>query len=102
MSDEDKAARSAAVQAALREATAVPLRVMRLSSQALEVAKTVGAHGHPGASSDVGVAVALLRAGFEGARLNVDANLGGIRDDAYTTAVAAEVTALTARVSSSV
>jgi len=101
-SGEDKAARSAAVQAALREATAVPLRVMRLSSQALEVAKTVGAHGHPGASSDVGVAVALLRAGFEGARLNVDANLGGIRDDAYTTAVAAEVTALTARVSSSV
>jgi len=100
-SDEDKAARTAAVQAALREATAVPLGVMRLSAQALDVAKTVAAHGHPGASSDVGVAIALLRAGFEGARLNVDANLGGIRDEAYTTSVVAEVAVLTARLSSS-
>ena len=100
-SDEDKAVRTAAVQAALREATAVPLDVMRLSAQALDVAKTVAAHGHPGASSDVGVAIALLRAGFEGARLNVDANLGGIRDEAYTTSVVAEVTVLTARLSSS-
>src|SRR5436190_7320426 len=100
-SEEDKAARTTAVQAALREATAVPLGVMRLSAQALDVAKTVAAHGHPGASSDVGVAIALLRAGFEGARLNVDANLSGIRDEAYATSVVAEIAVLTARLSSS-
>jgi formiminotetrahydrofolate cyclodeaminase len=90
-SEEEKAARTAAIQAALRAATDVPLRVMRWSAQALDAAKTVAAHGNPAASSDVGVAVALLRAGLEGARLNVDVNLSGIRDEAYTRAVAAEV-----------
>jgi len=101
-SDEQKTARTAAIQAALQGATDVPLRVMRLSAQALEIATTVAARGHPGASSDVGVAVALLRAGFEGGRLNVEANLSGIRDDVYTTAVTAEVAVLAARVSSTV
>jgi len=90
-SEEEKAARTAAIQAALRAATDVPLRVMRWSAQALDAAKTVAAHGNPAASSDVGVAVALLRAGLEGARLNVDVNLSGIRDEAYTRSVAAEV-----------
>ena len=90
-SEEEKAARTAAIQAALRAATDVPLRVMRWSAQALDAAKTVAAHGNPAASSDVGVAVALLRAGLEGARLNVDVNLSGIRDERYTHAVAAEV-----------
>ena len=89
--DEEKAARTAAIQAALRAATDVPLGVMRLSAQALDSAKVVAAHGNPGASSDVGVAAALLRAGFEGARLNVDVNLSGIGDETYTKAVAAEI-----------
>ena len=70
---------------------------MRLSAQALDTAKTVEAHGNPAASSDVGVAIALLRAGLEGARLNVDVNLGSIRDDAYTRAVAEEVERLAHR-----
>jgi formiminotetrahydrofolate cyclodeaminase len=90
-SDEEKSARTAAIQAALRAATEVPLRVMRLSAQALDAAAAIAEHGHPGASSDVGVAVALLGAGFEGARLNVEINLSGIRDETYASAVAAEV-----------
>jgi methenyltetrahydrofolate cyclohydrolase len=90
-SDEEKSARTAAIQAALRAATEVPLRVMRLSAQALDAAAAIAAHGHPGASSDVGVAVALLGAGFEGARLNVEINLSGIRDETYASTVAAEV-----------
>jgi formiminotetrahydrofolate cyclodeaminase len=95
--DEERAARTAAIQRALRAATDAPLGVMRLSAQALDAAKTVAAHGHAGASSDVGVAVALLRAGLEGARLNVEINLGGIRDEAYSSAVAAEVRSLADR-----
>jgi formiminotetrahydrofolate cyclodeaminase len=96
-SEAEKAARTAAVQAALKAATDVPLRVMRLSAQALGAAKTVAAHGHPGASSDVGVASALLRAGLEGARLNVDINVSGIRDEPYTRATAGEVDRLMTR-----
>jgi formiminotetrahydrofolate cyclodeaminase len=96
-SDEEKAARTTAIQAALRAATDVPLGVMRLSAQALDAAKAVEAHGNPSASSDVGVAIALLGAGLEGARLNVDVNLGSIRDDAYARAVAEEVERLAHR-----
>jgi methenyltetrahydrofolate cyclohydrolase len=77
--DEEKAARTVAIQAALRAATDVPLRVMRWSAQALDTAKTVG------------VAIALLRAGLEGARLNVAANLGGIKDEEFARAVSGEV-----------
>ena len=86
--DQEKAARSEAIQRALRGATDVPLRVMILSAEGLMAAKIVAAHGNPSASSDVGVAVALLRAGLEGARLNVELNLGSIKDDTYKSAVA--------------
>src|ERR1051325_4016014 len=88
--DVEKSARKAAIQRALRAATDVPLGVARLSADALKQADTIGAHGHPGASSDVGVAVALLSAGRRGALLNVAINLGSIDDAAYVSAVRAE------------
>ena len=92
--DEEKRARKSAIQRGLRSATDVPLGVMRLSALALKQADIVGARGHPGASSDVGVAAALLQAGMRGARLNVEANVGSIDDEAYREAVGLEVAAL--------
>jgi len=89
--DAEKAARKAAIQSGLRAATDVPLRVVRLTEQALEAAAEVAAHGHRGASSDVGVAIALLRAGLQGARLNVDINLASIEDAAYKHSVEDEL-----------
>lgn len=86
----ETAARKAAVERALRTATDVPLAVMRLSADALKQAQAVARHGRRAASSDVGVALALLQAGLEGARLNVRINLGGISDQAYVDAVKAE------------
>ena len=86
----EKSARKAAIERSLRIATDVPLGVMRLSVDALKYAQQVAAHGHRAASSDVGVALALLQAGLEGARLNVRVNLGGINDRAYVEAVTAE------------
>ena len=59
------AARKAAIQRALRAATDVPLGVMRLSAARSSTAAAVAAHGHRAAASDVGVALALLRAGLE-------------------------------------
>jgi formiminotetrahydrofolate cyclodeaminase len=82
-SADEQASRTDAIQRALKGATDVPLAVMRLSAAALEQAAAIAAHGHRGAASDVGTAVALLRAGLTGARLNVEINLGGIRDEAY-------------------
>ena len=81
-SDEEKAARRAAIQAGTLAATEVPLETMRLCRQALGEAALVAERGNPNAASDVGVAMELLRAGRRGARLNVDINLPSLTDAA--------------------
>lgn len=90
-SEGEQTARKAAIQRAMRGATDVPLGVMRLSAMALKQAEAVAAHGHRAASSDVGVAVGLIGAGFRGARLNVEINLGSLSDSAYVEAVKGEL-----------
>lgn len=94
VSADQQSARKAAIQKALRGATEVPLGVVRLSAAALDQAIAVATHGHRAAVSDVGVAVALLRAGVRGARLNVEINIGSVSDAAYTDAVAGETARL--------
>ena len=86
----EQAVRTTAIQQALRAATDAPLGVVRLSAATLQAAKTIAAHGHRAAASDVGVAVALLRAGARGAQLNVAINVGSISDAGYASAVTAE------------
>jgi len=92
--DEEKAARSAAVQAAFRGATETPLAVMRACAQAVRHGGVVAARGNPSASSDVQVGLELATAGLRGARLNVEINLGSLKDAAYVAAVTAEVAEL--------
>lgn len=89
--DAEKSARRKAIDAALRVAAEVPLGVARLSVQALERAAIVAAHGNRRAATDVGVAIGLIRAGLEGAELNVDVNLQSIADTGYTAAAADEI-----------
>ncbi len=91
---DEQAARKAAVQRALQEATDVPLGVMRHTVDALEQASIVAAHGHVPAASDIGVALALLAAASAGAKLNVDANLAGVTDAGYRERTAAEAQTL--------
>src|SRR5262249_32948623 len=79
--------RKDAIQRALHTATEVPLAVVRASADALSHARTVEAHGNRNAASDVGVAVALLKAGAHGARLNVEINLASVTDAEYAGAV---------------
>jgi formiminotetrahydrofolate cyclodeaminase len=93
-SADEQAARKAAIQEALRTATDVPLGVARLSAAALASATAIAAHGHRAAASDVGVAVALLRAGARGARLNVEINIGGLSDADYAKTAATEIVQL--------
>lgn len=93
-SADEQAARTAAIQQALRTATDVPFGVARLSAAALGSASAIAAHGHRAAASDVGVAVALLRAGARGAQLNVEINIGGLSDAEYAKKAAAEIVQL--------
>ena len=81
--DADKTARKAAIQAATRQATEVPLDTMRACRDAVRHAVIVARCGNRNAMSDVGVALELLVAGTKGAGLNVDINLGGLADQAY-------------------
>ncbi|MGH9346942.1 MAG: cyclodeaminase/cyclohydrolase family protein [Vicinamibacterales bacterium] len=89
-SDQERTARKAAIQAATRQATEVPLETMRACRDALGHAVVVARSGSRNATSDVGVALALLVAGVTGAGLNVDINLGGLTDADYVERVRSE------------
>ena len=89
--DEEKAARSAAIQKAMRAAIAAPLDVMRACAAAAEQGVVVAALGNPSASSDVRVGFELLGAGLRGAKLNVEINLGSVKDAAYVETVRRDV-----------
>jgi formiminotetrahydrofolate cyclodeaminase len=88
--DEERQVRTIRIQEALRQATEAPLEVMRTCREALQLAGIVGPSGNRNASSDVHVAVELIRAGLRGAQLNVDVNLTSITDAAYVAAIRAE------------
>ena len=80
---DEKAGRTAAIQVALKVATAAPLDVIRSCAAALEQAVVVASIGNPSASSDVLVGIELLVAGLKGAKANVEINLGSIKDASY-------------------
>jgi methenyltetrahydrofolate cyclohydrolase len=88
--EDEKAARSSRIQDALKSAIDAPLEVMRSCAQAAALAPRLAALGNPNASSDVQVGVELLRAGLRGARLNVDINLGSVKDGRYVAQVSAD------------
>ena len=92
--DEEKAARTQAIQAALRGATEIPLETLRACAKALEHARVVADCGNRSAESDVGVAIGLLKAAAKGAAANVRSNLGGLKDEAFKTATEAETVRL--------
>ena len=90
VSDEEKAARSAAIQAALQGATTAPLQTLRACAAAMAHAGIVAACGNRSAVSDVGVAIGLLAAAAAGAEANVRINLGSVRDLQFTSAAGDE------------
>ena len=96
VSDDDKAARSRAIQHALHGATTAPLDTLRACADALAQAPIVAQHGNRSAASDAGVAVELLKAAAVGAYANVRTNLDSIKDEGFKTETAAEAARLSA------
>ena len=82
---EEKEARSAAVQDALRGATEVPLRSVVAGVEVLDLAAAAVSCVNHNAVSDVGAGALAARAGAEAAALNVRTNLLAIKDPAYVT-----------------
>jgi glutamate formiminotransferase/formiminotetrahydrofolate cyclodeaminase len=81
--DDEKAARTQAIDAAMIEATETPLDTMRACQQALRGAVTVAARASRNAASDVAVGIELLVAAIRSGGLNVDTNVGSLRDQAF-------------------
>jgi formiminotetrahydrofolate cyclodeaminase len=79
-SDEQQNARQAAIQAALKHATQVPLETATACAAALRLVSRIIAHINPNALSDAGTAAVLAEAGLRGAQFNVAVNLAGIQD----------------------
>ncbi len=65
--------------------------VCRHALRVLELAALVAEQGSPNAVSDAGVAALLAASALDGAALNVQINLGSIKDDDYRTAHAKTV-----------
>ena len=84
--EEQKMKRTAEIQNAMKTATLVPLKLMELCGEAMELVKTVVEKGNQNSISDASVAALMLQAGCEGAALNVLINLNSLQDEAFVEA----------------
>lgn len=83
--ERERRLRSAMIQKAYRKATVIPQMVSEDSLALLELSRILLLKGNPNARSDVGVAVYLANAAFEGGLLNVEINLEMIQDEEFRT-----------------
>lgn len=81
--DEEKAARSAAIQEATRFAALVPMQVARNAYELMSVIADVAMHGNRNAVTDACVAMMSARSAVLGALMNVRINLGSLKDRAF-------------------
>ena len=92
--DEQKAARTAAIQKALQSATEVPLKVAKACMETLQLAQIATEKSNPSVASDARVARVLADAAREGAVANVEINLSSLKDQAYISRVESELEGL--------
>ena len=95
-SDADKAAREKAIQAALKQATEVPLRCCHAAREVIDLAAIASDKGNLNVISDVGVAVLAAYAALRSAALNVFTNARMITDKPFAEAKLKELNALLA------
>ena len=81
--DDEKAARTAAIQQATRFAIEVPFRVMKRSFECMSIIKAMAETGNPNSVSDAGVGALAARSAVMGAFLNVRINASGLHDKAF-------------------
>ncbi len=81
--EEQKQARSVAIQEALKGATAVPMQLAEACVEILELCPESADKGNVMAVSDIGVGALMAEAALRAAALNVWINLGSIKDEAF-------------------
>ena len=89
--DTDKQSRSAAIQEALQNATRVPLQCAHACVELIKLSLIAAEKGNKNVISDAGVAVVAAHAALRSAALNVQVNIGTIKDEAFVTNAAREL-----------
>jgi methenyltetrahydrofolate cyclohydrolase len=92
--DEDKATRSAEIQAGLRRATETPLDCARVCAEVIVLARRASEHGYLNVISDGGVGVLAGFTGLRSAALNVYINAPALKDRAFAERATAELESL--------
>ncbi len=77
---EEKAARSSAMQKALKGCTETPFEMMELALESLELTASLLGRTNASAASDLGVSALSLKAAIQGAWLNVRINIASLKD----------------------
>ena len=80
--EEEKAEKERVMEQALKEASAVPLRIMEKCCEAISLHREFAAKGSALAVSDAGVGVIFAKAALQGASLNVFINTASMKDRA--------------------
>ena len=79
----DEKSGEARIEAALQEATAVPLSVAEKAQEIAGIAKSLEPVTNPSMKSDLTTALALAQAAMVGALANVEINLAGLKDQVF-------------------
>lgn len=90
-SEAEKQTRKEAIQQATRFAMEVPLQVMQLSFQSMEVIKKMVEIGNPNSVTDAGVGALAVRSAVLGAAMNIKINSKGVTDKEFVAAMLKEV-----------
>jgi formiminotetrahydrofolate cyclodeaminase len=94
--DDEKAARGAAIQHALRAATEAPLACARACAEVIKLSMRAAEVGNRNVISDAGVGALAAQAALRSAALNVDINVPSLQDQAFAQACRDEMDALLA------
>ena len=81
--DEEKKIRTAAIGAATRYAIEIPMKVLSLSTETLDVIKAMAKEGNPNSVTDAGVGALCARPAVKGAYLNVRVNAATYNDKKF-------------------
>ena len=95
ITEEEKLQKQIVLQSALKEASFVPMKIVRACYRGLEIQEKLSVKGSSLAISDVACGVQALRTGLLAGRVNVMINLGMIQDANFVTEVKGELDELT-------
>src|SRR5260221_5862738 len=83
----DEKSGGALIEAALKEATSVPLRVAEKAHKVVQLVQSLGPITNPNMKSDLTTAQALARAAITGALASVEINLASLKDQTFVAKV---------------